>query len=173
MHSATTDRAHGVSPLNIKQLCEKANNSTSLQEDWRKKGASRQTIRWGSRALECVAMRLSLFPSLRPPAPPPDQHAEEEEMEGPPAGCLHAKSPICHLCPWCQTPILPLEPWLCVWMTLLLCVLVWSSRQLFDGMLYNVVFNKELRMFIEEEKSRTNMKVPNNPDIGNNAGAVI
>lgn len=58
-------------------------------------------------------------------------------------------------------------------MTLLLCVLVWSSRQLFDGMLYNVVFNKEQRMFIEEEKSRTNMKVPNNPDIGNNAGAVI
>ncbi len=115
MHRAATDRARGVPPLNIKQLCEKANNSASLQEDWRKKGVSRQTVKWGSRALECVAMRLSLFPSLLPPAPPPDQHAEEGEMEGPPAGCLHSKSPICYLCPWYQTPILPLEmEWLFV-----------------------------------------------------------
>ncbi len=171
MHRAATDRARGVPPLNIKQLCEKANNSASLQEDWRKKGVSRQTVKWGSRALECVAMRLSLFPSLLPPAPPPDQHAEEGEMEGPPAGCLHSKSPICYLCPWYQTPILPLEP--CLWVTLLLCVLVWSSRRLFDGMLYYVVFNKELRIFIEEEKSKMNMKVPNNTVMGNNAGAVI
>lgn len=150
MHSAATDRARGVSPLNIKQLCEKANNSASLWEDWRKKGANRQSdgaVELLS-VLLCVplcsqvfALLLLLLISMQ----------KKGRWRVPLQAACMLNHPSATSCPWCQTHILPLEPCLCVWMSLLHCVSMWSSRRLFDRMLYYVVFNKELRMFFFEE----------------------
>lgn len=92
-------------------------------------------------------MRLSLFPSLRPPAPPPDQHAEEGEMEGPLQAACMLNHPSATSVPGANPHSSIGVLFARVWMTLLLCVSVWSSRQLFDMMLYYVVFNKEQTMF--------------------------